>query len=128
MKILDKIIILLVILLLILIVNSYRPTTKKYPIRETFVSKTNQSLSTKAFDKCYVINLQETREGRRRWQVFQKHPILAKYLVRYPGIYGATYNYQNEINRGIIKSKWDFGAWQGLNTNIIKMDRSLTFT
>lgn len=127
MEILNKIIILLVILLLLVIISYHRPRTRLQHSRmETFTNNiNNKSLSltlTKAFDKCYVINLQETPEGRRRWKVFQKHPILAKYINRFPGIYGATYNYQKEINKGILYPKWDFGSWHQQSTRIINMD------
>ena len=121
----NKIIILIVIFITCYIIIYHKPITKFLYLRmETFTNNiNNNSLSlTNVFDKCYVINLHETPEGQRRWKVLQKHPILAKYINRFPGIYGATYNYQQEINEGIIYAQWDFGSWHKKAPRIIDMD------
>lgn len=75
----------------------------------------------KVFNKCFVINLKETKEGKRRMNVLNKHKILAKYITRFPGVYGKTYNYNKEIKKGILKKKWDYGRWLGKRSKIIDM-------
>lgn len=52
------------------------------------------------YDKCYVINLNETEEGVRRWKIIQQHPYLKDKITRFSATYGKTRNkqlYDNKI-------------------------------
>lgn len=73
------------------------------------------------FNKCFVINLVTTDEGKRRWDVIKKHPQFKDYVTRFPAIYGKTYNYSNLIENGVIRDWWDKGKWEGGRGKMIKM-------
>ena len=78
------------------------------------------------FNKCYVINLSETNEGRRRWEIIKKHPILNSFINRYQGIYGKSYDFSNLIRGNVLAEYWDYGSWHNGNGNskkMIKMDK-----
>jgi GR25 family glycosyltransferase involved in LPS biosynthesis len=78
--------------------------------------------SSPPFQACFVINLSETSEGQRRWSVMQKHPILGRHVMRFPGIYGKSYDWTEEVRNGIINTEWDRGAWHGKRQEIVVMD------
>ena len=65
-----------------------------------------------AYDNVYVINLSETKEGKNRWKIISKHKEFKNKIIRIPGIYGKTYNYEKEIDKGIITRQWDYGKWK----------------
>jgi len=66
----------------------------------------------------YVINLSETDEGKRRWPIIsEKYPL----AIRWPAVYGATYDMSEEIENGILKEYWDFGEWKYNKSQIVKM-------
>ena len=72
----------------------------------------------------YIINLSETYEGRRRWRVIQNMPHrLFQNPRRFPAYYGKTYNYRDEIEKGIITDSWNIGKWKGGADKWIMMDR-----
>ena len=74
------------------------------------------------FSKCYVINLTETNEGRRRWKLLNRHPIISPYINHFKGIYGKKYDYSQEVSNKIVSLDWDIGKWQGKSSKIIQMD------
>ncbi len=89
------------------------------------ITKYRTSIKTSdLFDKCLVINLQNTESGTIRWNAFKKKHIFAPYAERFPGIYGKTYNYNYELQNGIIKDKWDFGKWKNnFNSEIVPLSK-----
>ena len=89
--------------------------------RENIEGYDNKFDLFKIFNKCFVINLQETNEGLRRMKVLKNHKILSKYITRFPGIYGKKYNYTNEIHNGILTKNWDYGSWLGKNKHMVQM-------
>jgi GR25 family glycosyltransferase involved in LPS biosynthesis len=96
-----------------------------------FYNNLNRELYTNVpspyfFDKCYIINLPETKIGSNRWNRIKNiHPFSEK-GERFNGIYGKTYNYTNELKLNIIKKKWDYGKWKtrGKQSQIINMSDS----
>ncbi len=64
------------------------------------------------FEKSYLINLKNTKVGRKRWELFKKYNVYYPYTTRFNGIYGKTYNYENEIKKNIIVTEWDYGKWK----------------
>ena len=62
------------------------------------------------YDRCYVINLSETKEGIRRWKVIQQHPYLKDKVIRFPATYGKERNKQLYDNK-IVNTNWDYGRW-----------------
>ena len=129
MKIVTNTIILLIITLLLLFIISSCYMSKKSN-KEGFINDNrlydsidfNKTFNL-PFDKCFVINLQETREGRRRWKVIKGHPTLKDYVSRFPGVYGRDYDFTDDIKRKTIYPEWDFGRWKRKPSKIIKMDK-----
>jgi len=73
------------------------------------------------FETCLVINLVDTNEGKRRWELISKHPQLKHFVTRYPGIHGATYDYTSLVSDGVIEERWDKGKWKRGRSEIVKM-------
>lgn len=70
----------------------------------------------KYFDKCYVINLNETDEGKLRWQRINKINEFAGILTKFDGVYGKNRNKQLYDNK-IVNTKWDSSIWKYNNKN-----------
>ena len=75
------------------------------------------------FDRCFVITINETEEGRNRWLRIKNNPILKHFIEKFNGIYGKNYNYRNEIMKGIITTTWDYGKWKHKKSNFIPMTK-----
>tara|TARA_Y100000389_G_scaffold199835_1_gene239013 strand:- start:3128 stop:3973 length:846 start_codon:yes stop_codon:yes gene_type:complete len=76
--------------------------------------------------KKYVINLQQTYEGRHRLDKIKLLSVredLFRNVEIYPGIYGKTYDYRNELEDRIITSQWDYGLWKNQNSKMISMSK-----
>jgi len=84
--------------------------------------KSNNKKKAYPYDITFVINLTETAEGRRRWDIIRK---IKKFhnVHRFPGVYGKKYNYIKELENGIITESWDIGKWKGQDSKIIVMDK-----
>jgi GR25 family glycosyltransferase involved in LPS biosynthesis len=74
------------------------------------------------YDVTYIINLLETQEGRRRWDVIKNMDEFHN-KNRFPAIYGKQYNYLPEVNNNIITTEWDFGKWKYNESEIIPLDQ-----
>lgn len=76
------------------------------------------------FDKCYVINLSNTREGKRRWRIMEKHPQIQGIVERFPAYHGKKYGYADFLKRGIVMDRWDHGAWNHGKSKIVNINSS----
>ena len=115
----------LIFIISFMVYTLYGPSRRSYiePFYiEPFQDSPAPSKKSLPFDKCFVINLSELAEGRRRWAVMQKHPILSPHVIRFPGIYGKGYDWTDEVRQGIIKTEWDRGAWQRAGREMVEMD------
>jgi GR25 family glycosyltransferase involved in LPS biosynthesis len=74
------------------------------------------------YDKTFIINLNETPEGVRRWSVIKNMNQFYN-KERFPAIYGKTYDYSNEINKKIITESWDYGKWKHGKSQMIPFDK-----
>jgi GR25 family glycosyltransferase involved in LPS biosynthesis len=90
-----------------------------------YKSKKHTSTNTKTthpYDITFIINLNETAEGRRRWNIIRKIKQFHN-IHRFPGVYGKKYNYIKELENGIINESWDIGLWKDQESKIIIMDK-----
>ena len=73
----------------------------------------------------FIINLTETKEGRRRKEIILKmKQNLYKNATFFKGIHGKSYNYTKELEKNVIKEYWDFGKWKKMEkSKIIEMDK-----
>lgn len=72
----------------------------------------------------YIINLTQTLEGIRRHLIIsKKKEKLFKRASFYKGVYGKSYNYNDELKANVIAEYWDIGKWKGEKSRIIKMDK-----
>lgn len=76
------------------------------------------------FNKCYIINLKDTKIGKKRWSIISKKYPFNKIGNRFNGVYGKEYDYSNEVKNNIIIEKWDFGTWRYNIPEIINMTPS----
>ena len=90
--------------------------TAKQKVKD--IQKFNKSV-LKQF-RIFCINLKNTTIGKKRWNKL-KSTIFGPYMERFPGIYGKTYDYSNEIQQNIIQKQWDFGKWKGKPSSMINM-------
>jgi GR25 family glycosyltransferase involved in LPS biosynthesis len=74
------------------------------------------------YDVTYIINLSETQEGRRRWNVIKNMDEFYN-KNRFHAIYGKQYNYLPEVSNNIITTEWDFGKWKYNKSEIIPLDQ-----
>ncbi len=65
----------------------------------------------------YIINLEETEEGKRRLPIIQGIYYEAK---RFPAIYGKKFNFKPYYNSVLTKS-WDHGKWKTGKSNILEL-------
>ena len=65
------------------------------------------------FRNIFVINLENTRIGVKRWNRLQQIKWLAPYLKRFSGVYGKQYDFTQEIQSRILVPYWDIGSWRG---------------
>jgi GR25 family glycosyltransferase involved in LPS biosynthesis len=65
----------------------------------------------------YVINLEETQEGKERLPIIQSIFPDAK---RFPAIYGKNFDFKPYYDSVLTKS-WDHGKWKSNESNIIDM-------
>ena len=75
------------------------------------------------FDKSYLINLETTKLGKRRWNQFRKKNFYYPYTTRFNGINGKLYDFQNEIKNNIITTEWDYGKWKNKKSKIISITK-----
>jgi GR25 family glycosyltransferase involved in LPS biosynthesis len=86
------------------------------------IQRDDNKIIYRPYKNIYVINLKETKEGRRRWKSLINHPEFKGNLIRIQGIYGKEYDYSREINNGIIIQEWDYGKWKNpYMSDIVKM-------
>ena len=74
------------------------------------------------YDISFIINLSETSEGRRRWDIIKNMDIFYN-KIRFPAIYGKIYDYSEEIKNNIIKTEWDYGKWKYNKSRMIPLDK-----
>jgi GR25 family glycosyltransferase involved in LPS biosynthesis len=99
-------------ILFIIIVFFYN----KYLSREYF-------LNHLPFNKCFIINISNTKEGKRRWNLIQTHNILKNInFIKFEAINGRKYKYFNELRQGIVSLKWDQGIWLNGKSKMVHMD------
>lgn len=79
---------------------------------------------TNYFNKCYIINLKDTKIGKRRWSIISTKYPFNKIAHRFDAIHGKEYDYSNEMKNNIIAEKWDFGTWRYNIPEIINMSPS----
>ena len=72
------------------------------------------------FDKYYVINLKETKEGRRRLNKLKRHVYLKDKIDIFPGVYGKKLRNMKLIKK-IVNLRWDYGKWVDKESKIIDM-------
>lgn len=93
--------------------------------KENFEVNTNNQLEKfkKIFSKCLIINLPETKIGQERWQKIKRIYPLNHIGKKFNGVYGKYYDYNPEIEQGIVTKKWDFGKWKyGISDKINMSD------
>ena len=112
--------VLLIVTLVILVVYMYPNQIKQ----EHFTVSPNKydNKPVYPFQRCYVINLTETEEGKKRWQAVQRHVLLKQFAIRFPGIYGKTYDYSKEVLNGTVTTHWDYGSWKGQPRKMVPLD------
>ena len=65
------------------------------------------------FDKCFIINLEKTSIGQRRWKRIKSTAPFDRFGERFPGVDGkAKKSFAQEISANILRDKWDHGLWQ----------------
>lgn len=101
--------ILLFIILVLFIMSIYR-------INQT---QLNNGL-TKYVDTTLVINLMETIEGRRRWDIIQNNYFFKNIVKRFPGVYGKTRD-KSVYDNIVVNTTWDIGKWLNNKSRIIDM-------
>lgn len=89
-----------------------------YDANKKFIQFTNY------FNKCYIINLKDTKIGKRRWSIISTKYPFNKIANRFDAIHGKEYDYSNEVKNNIITEKWDFGTWRYNIPEIINMSPS----
>jgi GR25 family glycosyltransferase involved in LPS biosynthesis len=65
----------------------------------------------------YIINLDETQEGKERLPIIQSIFPDAK---RFPAIYGKNFDFKPYYD-SILTKNWDHGKWKSDNSNIIEL-------
>ena len=87
-------------------------------INETFAPSDDDLEIIKFPFDCFIINLTETDEGRRRWTI-----ISSKYpnAQHWKGCYGKEYDMEPEIANGVLTPDWDWGMWKHGQSKIIQM-------
>ena len=65
----------------------------------------------------YIINLDETQEGKERLPIIQAIFPDAK---RFPAIYGKNFDFKPYYD-SILTKNWDHGKWKSNNSNIIEL-------
>jgi GR25 family glycosyltransferase involved in LPS biosynthesis len=65
----------------------------------------------------YIINLEETEEGKKRLPIIQN---IFKDSKRFPAIFGKNFNFKPYYDSVLTKS-WDHGKWKSNKSNIIDM-------
>jgi GR25 family glycosyltransferase involved in LPS biosynthesis len=65
------------------------------------------------FNHIFVINLENTVIGKKRWKRLQNIEWLSPHLNRFPGIYGKEYDFTREIQSRVLVPSWDVGTWRG---------------
>lgn len=67
--------------------------------------------------KSYIINLEETEEGKKRFPIIQS--IFPK-ATRFPATYGKTFDFSPYYD-SVLTESWDMGKWKNNKSEIIKM-------
>ena len=110
----NLIIISLLLVLIILYLNYYLIGNNQL---EQFDSK------DQLFDRCFVINLKDTKAGQTRWKAITTNPIVKDFIERFPAIDGRKYDFNQEISNQIITRQWDFGGWKSGVSKLIDMSK-----
>jgi len=73
----------------------------------------------KLFNKYYIINLTETKEGRRRLKVLKNHDYLKDKISIIKGVYGRNVDKRKIQDK--VKLSWDYGSWLKKKSKMVKM-------
>lgn len=114
---------LLIILLILLSLDTFKAATiENYHIEIPEGSSHKKNVLNDL--DVFVINLDETLEGRRRYAKLKnlENPIFKK-SERFKGYYGKTYNYKQEVNENIIRERWNVGKWKNQSDKLIALDK-----
>lgn len=90
------------------------------------VERTRQTIHKRSmtsplrFYRIFVISLPNTELGQVRW-TYMKKTVFAPYMEQFPGIYGRTYDYEPEVQEGIVSKSWDYGRWKHGISRVIPM-------
>ena len=83
-----------------------------------------EAFSNKIYDHCFVINLNETKEGRRRWKKIKDHYYWKnKKIERFPGVYGKRTNFKKYFKENILKPEWNYGKWKYNKNSYVKLSK-----
>jgi GR25 family glycosyltransferase involved in LPS biosynthesis len=104
MKILNCIIIILIGVFFLFIIFPIK-------IKENFSEKIKLPYPT------YIINLEETEEGKRRLPIILD---IYKDSKRFPATYGKNFNF-NPYYDSVLTKNWDYGKWKFNQSNMIEM-------
>lgn len=75
-------------------------------------------------DHCYMINLKNTKEGKRRWNIIKNHPYWNNIdIERIDGVNGYNIDIDSYVKKNIIKRKWNYGKWKGIGNKYINMSK-----
>lgn len=86
----------------------------------TLLKKSENYNNYNHIDAYYVINLDETNEGKRRWNIIKNHNILGSLVTRFRGTYGLTRN-KKLYDNTIVSKSWDYGKWKHNKSKMISM-------
>lgn len=114
-------ILIIFLVLLSLDTFSYKLQNKKVDIDIPENAKFDKNFLKKC--DIYVINLNETMEGRRRFSKIKSlDDEIFKRSMRFKGYYGKMYDYSKELRNNIVTDKWNFGKWKNQEDKWISMD------
>lgn len=65
----------------------------------------------------YIINLEETEEGKKRLPIIQN---IYKNSIRSPAVYGKNFNFEPYYD-SVLTKNWDHGKWKSNKSNMIEM-------
>lgn len=84
--------------------------------------KSIENFGNYTHDKCYMINLKETKEGKKRWNIIKNHNYWKNIdIERVSGINGNKINIDDYEKKNIIKKVWNYGKWKNNDDEYIKM-------
>lgn len=107
MKILNSIIIIFIGIFFLFLIFPKSPKS----IQENFSEK------IKLPYPAYIINLEETEEGKRRLPIILD---IYKNAKRFPAVYGKNFDF-NPYYNSVLTKEWDHGKWKSNKSNMIEM-------